>query len=258
MNIKGRIEMTKKNQLYWIAAIALLVGVLVAPARSQAGVITVAQGQIPHPSGTQTINFAHQPLSGTVVGDTNPPNPKLFFDFTANYSKLHANGSGIDTRDMLNTNQPGPGYTTISVTPQLPWIGWTYMDFQADSFLKIAPPTPPNQDLSEFKFTVNYVNSAGVIQSPEVVKLHFPWEGNNGDSQHYYMQADPGYVITSFSLSYSDPNNPTNTIQDMHNWDVTYAPVPGVVPEPASLAIWGSIGLCGLVVGRRRRNKQTK
>lgn len=230
--------MTSKNQVCRTAAMAAVFGLFVALAPSYAA-IQVFQGTTSHGS-TQTINFSPSQANGTtVVGDTNPP-PQLFFNFTAN-NTLHPNGSGIDTVNGL-------GYTTLSVAPQLSTIGWTYMDFQADSLLKDISPSLN----SLFKFTVNYVNSAGVAQTPYMITLNFPWENNNGDSQHYYMTATGGDVITSFSLAFSDPAHPANTIQDIHNWDIITASVP--VPEPASLAIWG-IGALGCAMAGYRRRK---
>lgn len=90
----------------------------------------------------------------------------------------------------------------------------------------------------------------GAYSEPK--SLNFPWEGNNGQNQHYHVLATGSDVITKVVISY-DPPDPlpgetVNAIGDIHNIDVT------TVPEPTSLAIFG-VGAFAIAGYRLRRSR---
>jgi len=175
----------------------------------------------------QSINFTPAQTATIVVGDTNPPKPKYDVFATSNGTLvLHAAGSTIDADNGL-------GFTMLVLTPEAPY-GWGIIEFQLDSLNKAQPLgsggltlTAWDQFGSEYSFSAN-----------------FPSEGNHGENQHYHLHGDFGEVITKLQLTYVDPLDMGNTIQDIHNIDVNTQ----VVPEPATLLLVGG----GLIVVVRR------
>lgn len=233
----------KTKQCYWSAIAAVALYLLATPAPSHAGIIIAAASPLNTP-GTLTINFANQPEGATQVGDTVGGAPNYSFNFTTSDAGVNLSSGGSKIENATAAN----GFHTLMVAPQLSSIGFTYLDFQANSAQHFTPSN------SDFVLTVTYVNSLGVESTTAPTALKFPWEGDNGQNQHYYVQSTAGDVMTKLSISYKpltpDPTN--NVITDIHNWDVLTAAVPAV-PEPTSLVIMGLGLACWPVVRRMNR-----
>ena len=204
-------------------------GTVVFPATSRA-TITFDLGQCVSSEGCdQTINFPGNGLGTTVVDDTNPPNPFYHVSATSDGTVVLDTSGGTIKNDIATA-----GLTRIVLTPVCPapdglCYGWTTIEFQLDS-LKGAQP------LGTLGLVLTAIDQKGVSFSSG--SLAFPWEGNNGENQHYHVHSDyPNEIITQLIVTYADPLGGGNTIQDMHNIDVHSAPVP--VPEPSSFLLVG-------------------
>ncbi len=182
----------------------------------------------------QSINFTPAQRATLVVGDTNPPKPKYNVFATSDGTLvLHAAGSTVDADNGL-------GFTTLVLIPEAPY-GWGTIEFQLDSSNNAQPLgsggltlTAWDQFGSEYGFLAN-----------------FPSEANRGANQHYHLHGDFGEVITKLQLTYVDPLDMGNTIQNIHNIDVNTL----TVPEPSSLLLVGS---AIIVIARRRARKRNQ
>jgi hypothetical protein len=186
----------------------------------------------------QSVNFTPANNGTTVVGDTNPaPVYNVFADLLSAPGAgtiLHGSGSVVDT------GSGGLGFYTIAIRPETGYA-WTAIEFMLNSMQNLA------KDTSE-RLTITAYNGA----YSESKSLNFPWEGNNGQNQHYHVLATGSDVITKVVISY-DPPDPlpgetVNAIGDIHNIDVT------TVPEPTSLAIFGvgAFAIAGYCLRRSR------
>lgn len=203
-----------------------VVAMALCPAVGPAGFV-IGQGSI---ATTQSVNFTPANSGTTVVGDTNPAPVYPVFVDSLQGQTLHASGSTVDT------GVGGPGFNSIDLRPDTAFA-WRGIEFTLDSFNNI-PLNSTNITITAFDDLNGDSSSA---------TLTFPWEGNNGDNQHYFATADGVVdVITRLVLSYSDPNG--NTIQDIHNIDVNSV---SVVPEPSSILLSGTA--IGCLIGFRSR-----
>jgi len=226
----------KKQGILVTAAIgSALAGIMLMPSIGHATIIGGTEAGTCNPVPCdQTVNFAPANSGTTVVGDTNPaPVYNVFVDSLEGLT-LHGSGSTVDT------GVGGPGFLSILIRPEAGWA-WSVIDFQLDSL--ISSPTPLQSGLTLTAIDQNSV--------PWVFNVDFPWEGNNGENQHYFAQGLSGELITSLQIDYTDPNaGEGNTIQDIHNIDVASVRV----PEPSTLGLFsvGLLSLFGFGMMRRR------
>ncbi|WP_270936483.1 PEP-CTERM sorting domain-containing protein [Falsiroseomonas oryzae] len=188
----------------------------------------------------QSVNFHGAGSGTTITGNTNPAPVYDVVVVSLDDMVLHGSGQVVDS------GPGGAGFNAISLTPALPYA-WTYVEFM------LAPTTKNHVGGN---LTLAATNQNGAVES-EV--LNFPWEPDNGQNQHYFVQATGGDLIRSLTISYVDADcivgqtEPCNRIGDIHNIDIKSARVDGVpIPEPGSLALLG-LGLAGLGLVRRHR-----
>lgn len=136
----------------------------------------------------------------------------------------------------------GAGFTDITFTPEAGYA-WGAFEFQLDSMTK--------DDIAG-GLTIAGVNQDGILTSYSV---NFPWEGNNGENQHYTLYATGTDVIVQVLISYQDPHCTSstagctpNTISDIHNIDLNTRRI----PEPMTAALVG-VAAAGAGFSRRRR-----
>jgi len=203
-------------------------GTVMIPANGRATISFDAGICNPSDGCNQSINFTPAVTGTTILDDTNPPNPFYQVSATSDGTVvLHGSGSTID-------NNAGGGFTLLILTPVCPapdglCYGWTTIEFQADSLIGTQPTGTTGLVLTAMD------QFGTLFSSPS---LAFPWEGNNGENQHFHVHSDyPNTVITELRINYTDPLGGGNTIQDIHNIDVHSVPVP--VPEPSSFLLVG-------------------
>lgn len=186
----------------------------------------------------QSVNF-HGAGSGTIItGNTNPA--PVYDVVVQSLEGITLHGSG----QVVDTGTGGSGFNAISITPALPYA-WTYVEFMLDA-------TTKTHIGGELTLTVTNVDGQVVSSAP----LDFPWEGNAGTNQHYFVQASGGDVIRSLTISYVDTDciSPTavcNRIHSIENIDIKSTRI-DIVPEPGAMALFG-LGLAGLGLTQRRR-----
>jgi PEP-CTERM motif-containing protein len=219
---------------YFLAILLAALGITILPSISRATISFDLGICNPSDGCNQSINFSPTTSGTTILDDTNPPNP--FYQTSATSDGivvLHGSGSTID-------NANGGGFTLLILTP-LPTptgdlFGWTTIEFQADSLIGTQP-------IDTLGLTLTATDQFGTAFSSG--SLAFPWEGNNGENQHYHVHASSGEIITQLRISYTDPLGGGNTIQDIHNIDVHSELVR--VPEPSSFLL---VGLSLIAMGR--------
>ena len=205
------------------------------------------------PGGTcQTVNFHSAGVGNPILGDTNPAPVYNVQASTPDAGiVLHGSGQVVDTRLASDISLSGPGFGNLLLTP-LGGYAWTFIEFQLNSTINIPVSPGVNNGLTLTAYDINGV--AHVL--PLTGSYDFPWESNNGQNQHYFVQANGGDIITSLLLTYIDPNCvPTvaacNFVGDMHNIDVQSVLNPA--PEPSSLFLLGA-PLVGFGLSRLRRS----
>ncbi|WP_158287760.1 PEP-CTERM sorting domain-containing protein [Falsiroseomonas bella] len=186
----------------------------------------------------QSVNFHGAGSGVSITGNTNPA--PIYDVVVQSLEGITLHGSG----QVVDTGVGGTGFNSIIITPALPYA-WTYVEFMLDATAK----THVGGSLT---LTVTDVNGQAVSSTA----LNFPWEGNSGTNQHYYVQASGGDVIRSLTISYVDtdcisPTAACNRIHSIENIDIKSTRI-DVVPEPAAMVLFG-LGLAGLGLTRRRR-----
>jgi hypothetical protein len=190
----------------------------------------------------QTINFSGHPTGITITGNTNPA-PVYNVDAISNDgSTLEGTGSSVGNAAGNNF-----GLTDITFQIQNPsQFQWDYFDMQLDSLNKIAAN-------SGNEITITLLG--GTTTAADTATLPFPYEGNNGENQHFEAYATGSDYFTGIRVQYSV--RPTaDAIQDLHNLDVGTAGVAQIIPEPSSAALlpvlFGAFGLIGARVRRKK------
>lgn len=187
---------------------------------------------------SQSVNF--HPSVGTVIpGNTNPAPVYDVVAQSPEFITLHGSGQVIDT------GPGGSGFNALVITPALPYA-WTYVEFMLDATTKTHVGGA---------LTLTVTNASG--QSFSSGALNFPWEGDAGTNQHYFVQATGGDVIRSLTISYVDtdctsPTDVCNRIHSIENIDIKSTRIEAV-PEPTTMALFG-FGLAGLGLTLRRRS----
>jgi hypothetical protein len=212
--------------------VAALLALALVPATGQATILFDYGLCNPSDGCDQSVNFSPANSGTTVVGNTNPPLPLYdVFAQSLDGATLHGSGSTVDT------GVGGPGITSIQFWPEAGYA-WGAFEFQLDS-------ANGDQTVGTAGLTFTVFDGDG---TPFVFLANFPWEGDNGENQHYHFHATNGEVIALVRIDYSDPLGQGNTINDIHNIDVNTR----LVPEPSTVALL-AIGLISLGWIRRKR-----
>ena len=188
----------------------------------------------------QSVNFSPANSGTTVIGNANPPAPfyNVYIDSLEGLT-LHGSGSTVDTG-----GGPLSGFNSILIRPQDGYT-WGAIEFQLDSVIGTR-----NRVAGGLTFTAYDATNVGFS-----FLANLPWEGNNGENQHYQFHAINDEVITSLQISYADPFCGTtpafcNTIHDIHNIDVNTTTM---IPEPETYAmLLAGLGLMGFIARRRK------
>lgn len=219
-----------------LGLVALLAGLPTAASAS----IVFQQAQCVSSEGCdQTINFnpsAGGPITGTViVGDTNPAPVYLVKAESIETPQLTLHGAGSHIAN--DTAKDGWNKIEIYVAPGEGYA-WDAFEFQLDHLKpdNNAPFPSGTIQLEAYSLLIN----AWVTDS-----LDFPYEGDNGENQHYKITASGGDLFDRIRIIYDSADY---RIHEVHNIDVHSVSV----PEPSGLALVG-LGLIGACLTTRRR-----
>jgi len=179
----------------------------------------------------------------TIVGFSDPGNlGKHVTDLTAYFNfwgkNTHLGNPGGET--FFNFNVAGWTDITPLVIPQPPYTG---NDQQVS--MAVGPLTDISTPLEfTMKFDSDRIDWQAPVGNWDDIATFFVAVFETGDLQGAW-RIDVGYTDTS-------PFQPRLRIEPFPEGDFG---TPGVVPEPASIAIWSVIGLVGVGMAYRRRRK---
>jgi hypothetical protein len=212
-----------------------LVGLLALPSVSH-GAYVITYGFVNSPE-LQGVSFAPPTTGTTITGNTNPP-PTYDVSVTS-LEGITLRGGG---RNVTNNTNADAGFREVDIFNSA-GVQWTYLDVQLDSLLATAPP--------EALLTISVFQGATLVATQTLL---FPWEGNQGENQHYMVFATGTDWFNRVRIDY---NSTTNTIQDMHHINVSSTIRLTVVPAPPSAVLAGA-GVLTLGLFRLRRTWKGK
>jgi|GEM_PF-6381054 len=198
--------------------------------------------------------LANVSSSGTPTGDFNP-NPTSYHSGDSSNGRL----LGEAYNPVSYSSGSGPSAANYQVHSKVDAIWGPKLDFTAQSEV-VSNPTPYTvtvKSRGEFFFTVTN-SGTGTYKVTKSGNLQL---FKKDESDTWQSFADTGSIVDvkglfkiGFKIEFVSSSSPTNTGNTTGSLKLEYvASSPPVVPEPASLAIFGTLGFAGFVARRFRK-----